>query len=199
MIFFALIFIIALGLPTGIFLYLFSSQKIFKNTYLYGLISFITNIIRSIPFIILLILLMPITTWITGTAIGVKGVIPPLVVAGTAFFARLIETALREVDQGVIEAAQAMGASRMQIVFKVLLPESTAGIIAAITVTAIGLVDYSAMAGVIGAGGLGDMAIRYGYQRYETEIMMITVFLLILLVQLFQFIGNKLVIYVSRH
>lgn len=198
MIFGALFFIVFLGFPLGVFLYLFSKNHFLHNSYLYGIGSFLTNLIRSIPFIILLILIMPLTTLITGTAIGVKGVIPPLVVAGTAFFARLIETVLREVDKGLIEAAQAMGASYTQIIFKVLIAESKAGVLAAITVTAIALVDYSAMAGVIGGGGLGDMAIRYGYQRYETGIMVITVILLIILVQVLQFLGDKLVIYVSH-
>jgi len=142
---------------------------------------------------------MPLTAIITGTTIDVAGVIPPITVAGIAFFARLTETALNEVDIGVIEAAQSMGVGYWQMVKGVLLPEARASIVAAATVTSIALVDYTAVSGVIGGGGLGDLAIRYGYQRYETEIMLVTVILLIVIVQIMQFIGNKAVIYFSKN
>lgn len=194
----ALGFIVALGLPLGIVLHLVARRQWLANARLYAVLSLGVNVLRSAPFIILLILMMPLTTWLTGTAIGVAGVIPPLVVAGVPFFARLVETALREVDRGVVEAAQAMGASHWQVVARVLLPEALPGLLAATTVTAIALVDYTAMSGAIGGGGLGDMAIRYGYQRYETEVMLVTVALLVLLVQGLQALGNRLVSHVSR-
>lgn len=194
----ALGFIVALGLPLGIVLHLVARRQWLANARLYAVLSLGVNVLRSMPFIILLILMMPLTTWLTGTAIGVAGVIPPLVVAGAPFFARLVETALREVDRGVVEAAQAMGASHWQVVARVLLPEALPGLLAATTVTAIALVDYTAMSGAIGGGGLGDMAIRYGYQRYETEVMLVTVALLVLLVQGLQALGNRLVSHVSR-
>lgn len=194
----ALGFIVVLGLPLGIVLHLVARRQWLANARLYAALSLGVNVLRSAPFIILLILMMPLTTWLTGTAIGVAGVIPPLVVAGAPFFARLVETALREVDRGVVEAGQAMGASHWQVVARVLLPEALPGLLAATTVTAIALVDYTAMSGAIGGGGLGDMAIRYGYQRYETEVMLVTVALLVLLVQGLQALGNRLVSHVSR-
>jgi len=195
----ALVFIVILGLPLGVAIYSFANSRIKKHPVLYSIISFLINIIRSIPFIILMILLMPLTALITGTTIDVAGVIPPITVAGIAFFARLTETALHEVDSGVIEAAQSMGTSYWQMVTGVLLPEARAPIIAAITVTSIALVDYTAVSGVIGGGGLGDLAIRYGYQRYETEIMLVTVLLLIVIVQIMQLVGNKAVHYFSKN
>ena len=135
---------------------------------------------------------------ITGTSLGVAGAIPPLVVGATPFFARLVETALREVDRGIIEATQAMGATTRQIITNALLPEARPGIFAAITVTAITLVSYTAMAGVVGAGGLGDLAIRFGYQRFQTDVMVVTVVLLLVLVQVLQTVGDKLVVHFSR-
>lgn len=195
----SLLFIVLFGLPLGVAIYSFANSRIKKHPVLYSVLSFFINIIRSIPFIILMILLMPFTAIITGTTIDVAGVIPPITIAGIAFFARLTETALHEVDTGVIEAAQSMGTNYWQMVKGVLLPEARAPIIAAITVTSIALVDYTAVSGVIGGGGLGDLAIRYGYQRYQTEIMLVTVFLLIVIVQIMQFIGNKAVLYFSKH
>ena len=191
----ALCFILLLGLPLGIVLHLFARRQLLASARAYALLSFVVNIVRSVPFIILLILMMPLTTLLTGTAIGIKGVIPPLVAGGVPFFARLVESALREVERGVEEAAQAMGATPLQIIWQVLLPEALPGLLAAATVTAIALVDYSAMSGAIGGGGLGDMAIRYGYQRYETEVMLVTVALLIVLVQALQIAGNRMVIH----
>lgn len=160
--------------------------------------SLVVNILRSLPFIILLIVMIPLTVLITGTSLGVAGAIPPLVVGATPFFARLVETALREVDKGIIEATQAMGASTRQIIWNALLPEARPGIIAAITVTAITLVSYTAMAGVVGAGGLGDLAIRFGYQRFQTDVMVVTVVMLLILVQILQTVGDKLVVHFSR-
>lgn len=194
----SMFFVVLLGLPLGILLFLTSPRQMFAHKGLYAVLSLITNILRSLPFIILLIVMIPLTVKITGTSLGVAGAIPPLVVGATPFFARLVETALREVDKGIIEATQAMGATTWQIIFSALLPEARPGILAAITVTTITLVSYTAMAGVVGAGGLGDLAIRFGYQRFQTDVMLITVILLLVLVQILQMLGDKLVVHYSR-
>ncbi|WP_027847717.1 methionine ABC transporter permease [Marinospirillum minutulum] len=194
----SLIFTILLGLPLGVLLFLTGPKQLFDQKGLYSILSLVTNILRSLPFIILLIVMIPITVMITGTSLGVAGAIPPLVVGATPFFARLVETALREVDRGIIEATQAMGATTKQIIISALLPEARPGILAAITVTAITLVSYTAMAGVVGAGGLGDLAIRFGYQRFQTDVMVVTVVLLLVLVQVLQMVGDRLVVHYSR-
>lgn len=194
----ALFFTVLFGLPIGVVLFLTGKGQLLQQGAVYGALSFVLSILRSVPFIILLIVLMPVTTVLTGTSLGVRGVIPPLVVGTTAFFARLVETALREVDRGVIDASQAMGGTVGQIVFRALLPEALPGIIAAVTVTAIVLVDYTAMSGAIGGGGIGDLAIRYGYQRFQTEVMIVTVILLIVLVQILQETGNRLISHFTR-
>ena len=194
----SLFFTVLIGLPLGVLLFLCSPRQLLEQKGIYSVLSFVINAIRSLPFIILLIVMIPTTILITGTSLGVAGAIPPLVVGASTFFARLVETALREVDRGIIEATQAMGATTRQIVMKALLPEARPGIIAAITVTAIALVGYTAMAGVVGAGGLGDLAIRYGYQRFQDDVMVVTVVLLIVLVQILQTIGDKLVVHFSR-
>lgn len=194
----ALLFSVLIGLPVGVLLFLTAKRQLMEQRLLYAVLSFIVNVMRSIPFIILLIVMIPVTVVITGTSLGVAGAIPPLVAGGFPFFARLVETALREVDRGIIEATQAMGASTRQIVLGALLPEALPGIIAATTVTAITLVSYAAMSGVVGGGGLGDLAIRYGYQRFQTDVMVITVVLLLILVQLLQMLGDRLVLYFSR-
>ena len=194
----ALSLTVLLGLPLGILLYLTGRQQIFSQPLAYGGLSFVLNIIRSVPFIILLIVLMPITVIVTGTSLGIRGVIFPLVIGTAPFFARLVETALREVDRGIIEASQAMGASTAQTIFRAVLPEALPSLLAAVTVTAIVLVDYTAMSGAIGGGGLGDLAIRYGYHRFQTEIMLVCVVILIVFVQLIQAAGNRLVSHFSR-
>ena len=194
----SLLFTVVLGLPLGVLLFLTGPRQMFEQKAVYTLLSLVVNILRSLPFIILLIVMIPLTVLITGTSLGVAGAIPPLVVGATPFFARLVETALREVDQGIIEATQAMGASTRQIIWNALLPEARPGIIAAITVTAITLVSYTAMAGVVGAGGLGDLAIRFGYQRFQTDVMVVTVVMLLILVQILQTVGDKLVVHFSR-
>jgi len=194
----SLLFTIVLGLPLGVLLFLTSPRQLFEHKAFYGLLSLVVNVLRSLPFIILLIVMIPLTVVLTGTSLGVAGAIPPLVVGATPFFARLVETALREVDRGIIEATQAMGASTQQIIISALLPEARPGIIAAVTVTAITLVSYTAMAGVVGAGGLGDLAIRFGYQRFQTDVMVVTVVLLLILVQILQMIGDRLVVHFSR-
>ncbi len=194
----SLLFTVVLGLPLGVLLFLTGPRQMFEQKAVYTLLSLVVNILRSLPFIILLIVMIPLTVLITGTSLGVAGAIPPLVVGATPFFARLVETALREVDKGIIEATQAMGASTRQIIWNALLPEARPGIIAAITVTAITLVSYTAMAGVVGAGGLGDLAIRFGSQRFQTDVMVVTVVMLLILVQILQTVGDKLVVHFSR-
>ncbi|HEK0101690.1 TPA: ABC transporter permease [Pseudomonas aeruginosa] len=194
----SLLFTVVLGLPLGVLLFLTGPRQMFEQKAVYTLLSLVVNILRSLPFIILLIVMIPLTVLITGTSLGVAGAIPPLVVGATPLFARLVETALREVDKGIIEATQAMGASTRQIIWNALLPEARPGIIAAITVTAITLVSYTAMAGVVGAGGLGDLAIRFGYQRFQTDVMVVTVVMLLILVQILQTVGDKLVVHFSR-
>lgn len=194
----SLLFTVVLGLPLGVLLFLTGPRQMFEQKAVYTLLSLVVNILRSLPFIILLIVMIPLTVLITGTSLGVAGAIPPLVVGATPFFARLVETALREVDKGIIEATQAMGASTRQIIWNALLPEARPGIIAAITVTAITLVSYTAMAGVVGAGGLGDLAIRFGYQRFQTDVMVVTVVMLLILLQILQTVGDKLVVHFSR-
>ncbi|AZC15508.1 MULTISPECIES: methionine ABC transporter permease [Pseudomonas] len=194
----SLFFTVLVGLPLGVLLFLCSPKQLLEQKAVYSVLGFVVNAIRSLPFIILLIVMIPTTILITGTSLGVAGAIPPLVVGASTFFARLVETALREVDRGIIEATQAMGATTRQIIMNALLPEARPGIIAAITVTAIALVGYTAMAGVVGAGGLGDLAIRYGYQRFQDDVMSVTVVLLIVLVQVLQIIGDKLVVHFSR-
>ncbi|USG66312.1 ABC transporter permease [Brevibacillus ruminantium] len=195
---FSTLFTVIIGLPLGILLFLTSKGQLLENRLFYSVSSFVVNVLRSVPFIILMILLIPVTKMLVGTSLGVKGSIPPLVIGAAPFFARLVETSLREVDRGVIEAAQSMGASNWQIIRSVLLPESRPGLIAGITITTVALVSYTAMSGVIGGGGLGDLAIRYGYQRFQTDVMIVTVFILLVLVQILQSLGDRLVIKFSR-
>lgn len=191
-------FSVLLGLPLGVMLFLTGRGRLLANPAANAALSFAVNILRSVPFVILLIVMIPLTMLLVGTSLGVAGAIPPLVVGAAPFYARLVETALREVDPGVVEAGQAMGATPRQIVFGVLLPEALPGIVAGATVTAIALVSYTAMAGVVGAGGLGDLAIRFGYQRFQTDVMVVTVVLLLVLVQGLQWAGDRLVIKLSR-
>jgi D-methionine transport system permease protein len=160
---------------------------------LYSVLSFVVNVLRSIPFIILLIVMIPATTFLVGTSLGAKGTIPPLVVGAFPFFARLVENALKEIDDGIFHMAESCGANNWQIIWHILLPEIMPSLIASVTVTAIALVSYTAMAGAVGGGGLGDLAIRYGYQRFETDVMVITVVLMVIMVQLIQFLGDFLV------
>jgi D-methionine transport system permease protein len=189
----SLLFTVLLGLPLGVALFLFDRGQLLAAPRLYALLSLVVNVLRSLPFVILLIVLIPFTLLVAGTSLGVAGAIPPLVVGATPFFARLVEGALRGVDRGIVEAGLAMGASTRQIVWQALLPEARPAILSAITVTAITLVGYTAMSGVIGGGGLGDLAIRFGYQRFQTEVMVVTVALLLLLVQGLQMLGDWLV------
>ncbi|WP_404369233.1 methionine ABC transporter permease [Marinobacter sp.] len=194
----SLLFSVLIGLPVGVFLFLTGKRQLLEQPLVYAALSFVVNVLRSVPFIILLIVMIPVTVMLIGTSLGVAGAIPPLIAGGAPFFARLVETSLREVDRGIIEASRAMGASVRQVVLGALLPEALPGIIAGITVTAITLVSYAAMSGVVGGGGLGDLAIRFGYQRFQTDVMVITVVLLVIFVQLLQMLGDRLVLYFSR-
>lgn len=178
------------GLPLGVLLYLFAPDKLWSNKILHNGLSIIVNAARSIPFIILMIAIIPFTRFLTGTSIGVHAVIVPLTLAAIPFFARTVEIALNEIPYGLVEAARSMGGNSIQIVFKILIPESLPGIISGLTLTLVNLVGYSAMAGFNGSGGLGTLAINYGYQRYDTEIMCITVLILIGLVQFIQMVGD---------
>ena len=189
---------ILFGVPLGVLLYLSGRGRLTANPVLNAVLSLIVNVLRSIPFIILLIVMLPVTVLLVGTSLGVLGAIPPLVAGAAPFYARLVETALREVDKGVVEATQAMGGTTWQIVTRALLPEAMPGLIAGGTVTAIALVSYTAMAGVVGAGGLGDLAIRFGYQRFQTDVMVVTVVLLLIMVQGLQMLGDWLVGRVSH-
>jgi D-methionine transport system permease protein len=194
----SMVLTVILGLPLGVILFLTGKGQMLQNRVANGVLSLVINILRSVPFVILLIVMIPLTVALVGTSLGVAGAIPPLVVGAAPFFARLVETALREVDKGVIEASFAMGAKRRQVVLGALLPEAMPGLIAAATVTAIALVSYTAMAGVVGAGGLGDLAIRFGYQRFQTDVMVVTVVLLLVLVQALQMVGDAVVRRVSH-
>mgnify|MGYP004498509825 CR=1 FL=1 len=194
----SLVMTILLGLPLGIALFLTGPGQVWQNRIGNGALALIVNLLRSVPFIILLIVMIPATVLLVGTSLGVTGAIPPLVFGAAPFFARLVETALREVDRNTIEAVQAMGATTRDLVLKALLPEALPGIIAGATVTAIALVSFTAMAGAVGAGGLGDLAIRFGYQRFQTDVMVVTVILLLLLVQFIQVAGDRLVRHFSR-
>ncbi len=181
------------GLPLGVWLWLTGPSGLTPNRFVYGMVGLVVNVLRSIPFVILFILLIPVTLALVGTSLGVRGAIPPLVLGAVPFFARLVESSLREVNHTVIEATKALGASSRQIVIHTMLPEARPSLIAAVTVTAIALISYTAMAGVVGAGGLGDLAVRYGYQRFQSDVMLVTVALIVVLVQLLQMLGDRLI------
>ncbi|MBQ9615114.1 MAG: ABC transporter permease [Selenomonadaceae bacterium] len=180
------------GIPLGVLLHTTSKGQILENLTLNRIIGSIVNAIRSIPFIILMVAIIPLTRLIVGSAIGTTAAMVPLVIASIPFIGRQVETSLKEVPYGIVEAALSMGATPMQIIWRVLLPESMPSITAQLTTVIIALVGESAMAGAIGGGGLGDLAIRYGYQRFRPDVMIATVIILIVLVQLVQFAGNTL-------
>ena len=186
------------GIPLGVFLRLTDKGGVLENTPLNVVVGGLVNAARSTPFIILLVAIIPFTRWITGTSIGTWAAVVPLTVAVAPFIARLVETALREVDAGLIEAAQSMGATTGQIVCKVLLPEAMPGIVAALTISLVSLTGYSAMAGAVGGGGLGDLGIRYGYQRFLPDVMLAVVVILIVFVQLIQSFGDWLLRRISH-
>ena len=184
------VFAYLLGLPLGVALILTQPHGIRPNNIIYKVLGWIINVGRSLPFIILMVAIMDFTKLIVGTKIGVRGAIVPLVVSAAPFIARIIESSLLEINPGIIEAAQAMGASPMQIITKVLLPESLHSIVLGVTLAIISLIGYSAMAGTLGGGGLGDLAIRYGYQRFQMDVMLATVVVLIIMVQAMQSLGD---------
>ncbi len=194
----SLILTIAFGLPLGVLLYLTDRGRLSQNRVANAVLGIIVNILRSVPFIILLIVMIPLTVMLVDTSLGVAGAIPPLVVGAAPFYARLVEGSLKEVDRTTIEAVQAMGATTRQIVTGALIPEALPGLIAGATVTAVALVSFTAMAGVVGAGGLGDLAIRFGYQRFQTDVMVVTVVLLVVLVQIIQYAGDALARHFTR-
>jgi D-methionine transport system permease protein len=187
-----------LGIPLGIALHVTGAHSILPRAHFNRALGLFINAVRSTPFIILLVAVIPLTRLLTGSSIGTAAAIVPLTIAAAPFVGRLVETALREVDPGLVEAALAMGATHIQVIRKVLLPEALPGIIAGLTITFVSLVGYSAMAGAIGGGGLGDLGIRYGYQRFLPEVMVIVVLILILFVQAVQSLGDKLVQRISH-
>lgn len=183
---------VLLGGPLGVLLFLLGPGQSLENRPLFLVLNWIVNTVRSFPFIILLVALVPFTRAIAGTSIGPLAAAVPLSFAAIPYFARLVDQSLREVPRGVIEAAHAMGASELQIVLRVLLVEARSGLVLALTVLAVSFLSYSAVAGVVGGGGIGDLAIRYGYYRFQTDVMVLTVALLVVLVQILQFAGNGL-------
>ena len=186
----AVLVAILIGMPLGILLYVTDEGLFLENKIIKSIAGVVTNLVRSIPFIILLVFLLPFTKWLIGTQIGPTAASVPLSVAAIPFFARIVESSAREIDRGVIEAAISVGASPWTIIREVILPEARPGIVSGLTITMISLVGYSAMAGTVGGGGIGDLAIRYGYYRYDNVIMYTTVIVLIVLVQVIQFSGD---------
>ncbi|MGN7399591.1 methionine ABC transporter permease [Cytobacillus praedii] len=192
MVAFSLLFSAVLGLPLGILLVVTRKGHLLENLPVFNVINGIINIFRSVPFIILMVAIIPVTRLIVGTSIGTAAAVVPLVFYAGPYIARLIENSLLEVDPGVLEAAQSMGATPAQIIFKFLIPEALSSLVLAFTIATIGLVGASAMAGAVGGGGLGDLAITYGYQRFDTMVMLITVGILVVMVQGLQTFGNIL-------
>ena len=181
-----------LGMPLGILLAVTDANGISPNRFVYKVLDFVSNILRSIPFLILLILIIPFTKALVGKSYGTNATIVPLVVAAAPFIARMVESSLKEVNYGVIEAALSMGATKFTIIYKVLLTEARTSLMIGLTIATGTILGYSAMAGVVGGGGLGVIAIRYGYNRYQTDIMLITIVVLVILVQILQAIGMKI-------
>ena len=192
MVFFSTLFASILGFILGIVVTVTSPKGLKPNKIIYNALDLIINVLRSFPFIILIVFIIPLTRAIVGTPIGESAAIVPLTIAAAPFVARIIESSLKEVDSGVIEAAKSFGASNTQIIFKVMLKEAVPSIISGLTLTIINIIGYSAMAGSVGAGGLGKVAISYGYQRYQTDVMIVTVIILIIMVQGLQSLGNYL-------
>ncbi|MEV6565733.1 methionine ABC transporter permease [Streptomyces kronopolitis] len=189
---------VLLGIPLGVLLHLTHRGAVLQNVVVNKVLGAIVNIGRSFPFLILIVVLIPFTRFLVGVSIGPTGAVVPLVIAAVPFFARLVEAALREVDHGLVEAAHAMGGGTWTIVFKVLLPQALPALIAGVTTLVIQLVGYSAIAGAVGGGGLGDLAYTYGYQQYETPLMIATVVELIVLVTLVQVLGDRLVRWLAQ-
>ena len=199
MVFFSTIFSMVIGFPIGILLVVTKEGNILERPTLNKILEVCINTLRSFPFIILMICVFPLSRIIVGTTIGVNAAIVPLSISAAPFVARMVEGALNEIDKGLIEASSSMGASNFTIIFKVMIPETLPHLIHGLTVTVISLIGYSAMAGTIGAGGLGDLAIRFGYQRFKTDIKIYSVIVIIVLVQLIQSFGNYLVYRVKKN
>lgn len=187
-----------IGILLGLLLFLTSKNNIWENKVVYWLTALFVNIFRSIPFIILIVLLIPFTRMLMGTIIGVKAALPALIIGAAPFYARMVEIGLREIDKGVIEAAKSMGAKTSTIIFKVLLPESMPALISGITVTAIALVGYTAMAGVIGAGGLGNLAFLDGFQRQRGDVTLVATVIILIIVFVIQYIGDLITAKVDK-
>ncbi len=195
MVFFSTVFSVIIGLPLGIILQITDTEEhggLKPSPVINSILSRIVNIFRSFPFIILIILLMPLSRLILGTAIGTEATIVPLSIAAAPFVARIVESALKEIDPGVIQAARAMGSTNTQIIVKVMIPEAMPSLVSGVTLTIINLIGYSAMAGALGGGGLGDLAIRYGYQRFNPSYMVAAVVVILVMVELIQVVGNKI-------
>ena len=183
---------VLLGGPLGVLVLLTDRGQLLQRPWLFAVLNGFINVVRSFPFVILIVALVPLTRWLIGSSIGPLAAAVPLSFAAIPYFARLVEQSLREVPRGVVEAAEAMGASVPQIVFKVLLVEARSGLVLGLTVMAVSLLSYTAVAGVVGGGGIGDLAIRYGYYRFQTNVMLITVAILVVIVQAIQFTGNRI-------
>lgn len=199
MVFIASLIAALVGLPLGILLYVTRKGNLLEHINLNRILAAIVNMTRSIPFIILMVAVIPLTRFIVGTSIGTNAAIVPLSLCAMPFIARIVENAILEVNNGLIEAATAMGASHWQIITKVLIPEALPGIVNGLTLTIISLIGYSAMAGAVGGGGLGDLAIRYGYQRFDIRVMLYTIVIMIILVQVIQFLGDRMLAFVARY
>lgn len=189
---------LGLGLPLALLLVATSKGGILEQSAVNSSIGSVVNVVRSVPFLILMVSLIPFTRFVVGTSYGVLGAIVPLTVASVPFFARIAEVSLREVDRGLIEAAESMGCGRWHIVWHVLLPEARPGIVAGFTITLVSMINASAVAGAIGAGGLGDLAYRYGYQRFDTQVMITVIILLVILVTMIQFSGDRLAFVLNK-
>ncbi len=198
MVFFSTIFSVLMGFPLGILLYVTSPTGILPAKKLNMVMSRIVDVLRSFPFLILMVVLIPVVRFILGKAVGTTATIIPLSIAAAPFVARIIETSLIEIDPGVITAARAMGSTNWQIIYKVLVPEVLPSVVSGITLTIINLISYSAMAGTVGGGGLGDLAIRYGYQRFRTDVMISAVIVMIIMVAVIQYAGTKLSEYILK-
>ena len=188
----------AIGLPMGVLLVITQPGGLVPNKFINLVLGFIVNTFRSIPFLILLVMLIPFTRFVVSTAIGATAAIVPLVVAAAPFIARMVETSLNELDSGVIDAAKSMGATNLQIIRKVMLPESVPSLVRGFSITTIMLISFSAMAGAVGAGGLGNIAIRYGFQRFRPGVMMLTVIIIVIIVAIVQFLFNTIATKIDR-
>lgn len=183
---------ILIGLPLGTFLYLSRRGNLYENTWLFSILDTIVNIVRSFPFLLLVVFLIPFTRFVVGTALGTMAATVPLSIISIAYYARLVEQSLLDVPKGIVEAAISMGASKTQVIFKFLYLEARSGLIFGLTTATISFISYSTVMGIVGGGGIGDFAIRYGYQRYESELMLFTIVIMIIFVQIIQITGTKI-------